>query len=139
MLISITITVIISQQYFLYTPAIFVPINATSIPAPTRHPPQTTILISQYIIPATTGLDIPILICAMFFPVSTTQPAMVCVKVAIVSKNTTQSEINILLFIWKLLIKLFCFPLIYKIAFRCGILSSNSIKITRYKFFTQKE
>ena len=41
------------------------------------------------------GLDIPSLICATFFPASTTQPAMVCVKVAIVSKNTTQSEINI--------------------------------------------
>ena len=47
------------------------------------------------VIPAMTGLDIPSLICAMFFPVSTTQPAMVCVKVSIVSKNTTQSEINI--------------------------------------------
>ena len=51
--------VIISQQYFLYSPAIFIPINATSIPAPIRHPPQTSILISQYIIPATTELDIP--------------------------------------------------------------------------------
>ena len=87
--------VIISQQYFLYSPAIFIPINATSIPAPIRHPPQTSILISQYIIPATTELDITLLICAMFFPVSTTQPAMVCVKVTIVSKNATQSEINI--------------------------------------------
>lgn len=87
--------VIISQQYFLYSPAIFIPINATSIPTPTRQPPQTNVLISQYIIPAMTGLDIPLLICATFFPVSTTQPAMICVKVAIVSKNTTQSEINI--------------------------------------------
>ena len=69
--------------------------NAKSIPTPTRHPPQINILISQFIIPATTGLDIPLLICATFFPASTTQPAMVCVKVAIVSKNTTQSEINI--------------------------------------------
>ena len=83
-----------SQQYFLYSLAIFIPMNATSIPTPTIHPPQTSILISQYIIPAMTGLDIPSLICAMFFPVSTTQPAMVCVKVSIVSKNTTQSEIN---------------------------------------------
>ena len=32
---------------------------------------------------------------AMFFPVSIIHPAMVCIKVAIVSKNTTQSEINI--------------------------------------------
>ena len=87
--------VIISQQYFLYSPAIFIPMNAISIPVPTRHPPQTNILISQYPIPATKGLDIPLLICATFFPVSTTQPAMVCTKVAIVSKNTMQSEINI--------------------------------------------
>ena len=87
--------VIISQQYFLYSPAIFISMNAKSIPTPTRHPPQINILISQFIIPATTGLDIPSLICATFFPASTTQPAMVCVKVAIVSKNTTQSEINI--------------------------------------------
>ena len=64
--------VIMSQQYFLYSLAIFIPMNATSIPAPTIHPPQTSILISQYIIPAMTGLDIPSLICAMFFPVSTT-------------------------------------------------------------------
>ena len=90
MLISITIMVIISQQHFLYNSAIFIPINATSIPAPTRHPPQISILISQYTIPATTGLDIPLLICAMFFPVSIIHPAMVCIKVAIVSKNTTQ-------------------------------------------------
>ena len=82
--------VIISQQYFLYSPAIFIPINATSIPAPTRHPPQINILISQYIIPATTGLDIPLLICAMFFVAGIIHPAMVCTKVAIVSKNTTQ-------------------------------------------------
>ena len=86
--------VIISQQYFLYSPAIFIPINTTSIPAPTRHPPQINILISQYIIPATTRLDIPLLICATFFPISTSQPAMVCTKVAIVSKNTIQSEMN---------------------------------------------
>ena len=70
MLISITIMVIISQQHFLYNSAIFISINATSIPAPTKHPPQISILISQYTIPATTGLDIPLLICAMFFPVS---------------------------------------------------------------------
>ncbi len=70
MLISITDMVIISRQHFLYNPTIFIPINATSIPAPTRHPPQTSILISQYIILATTGLDIPSLICATFFPVS---------------------------------------------------------------------
>ena len=38
-----------------------------------------------------------------------------------------------------LLIKFFCVLLIYKIAFRCCILSSNLIKITRYKLFTQKE
>ena len=95
MLINVTSMVIMSQQYFLYSLAIFIPMNATSIPTPTIHPPQTSILISQYIIPAMTGLDIPSLICAMFFPVSTTQPAMVCVKVSIVSKNTTQSEINI--------------------------------------------
>ena len=94
--------VIISQQYFLYSPAIFISMNAKSIPTPTRHPPQINILISQFIIPATTGLDIPSLICATFFPASTTQPAMVCVKVAIVSKNTTQSEINIFdRIIWK--------------------------------------
>ena len=86
--------VIISQQHFLYSPTIFIPINATSIPAPTRHPPQINILISQYIILATTGLDIPLLICATFFHVSTTQPAMVCIKVAIVSKNLPQSEMN---------------------------------------------
>ena len=86
--------VIISQQYFLYSPAIFIPMNAKSIPAPTRHPPQTSILISQYTIPAMTGLDILSLICATFFPVSTIQPAMVCIKVAIVSKNLPQSEIN---------------------------------------------
>ena len=35
-------------------------------------------------------MDIPLLICAMFFPVSIIHPAMVCIKVAIVSKNTTQ-------------------------------------------------
>lgn len=58
MLISVTNMVIISQQHFLYNPAIFIPMNAKSIPAPTRQPPQTNILISQYIIPATTGLDI---------------------------------------------------------------------------------
>ena len=94
--------VIISQQHFLYNSAIFISINATSIPAPTKHPPQISILISQYTIPATTGLDIPLLICAMFFPVSIIHPAMVCIKVAIVSKNTTQSEINIFdRIIWK--------------------------------------
>jgi len=94
--------VIISQQYFLYSPAIFIPINATSIPAPTRHPPQINILISQYIILSMTGLDIPLLICATFFPISAIQPAIVCVKVSIVSKNTTQSEINIFdRIIWK--------------------------------------
>lgn len=87
--------VILSQQYFLYSHAIFIPINATSIPAPTRHPPQINILISQYIIPAMTGLDIPLLICAMFFVAGIIHPAMVCTKVAIVSKNTTQSEKNI--------------------------------------------
>ncbi|MGR4072539.1 helix-turn-helix domain-containing protein [Streptococcus parasuis] len=38
--------------------------NAKSISAPTRQPPQINNLISQYIIPATTGLDIPLLICA---------------------------------------------------------------------------
>ena len=86
--------VIISQQHFLYNPAIFIPMNAKSIPAPTRQPPQTNILISQYPIPATTGLDIPSLICATFFPVSIIHPAMVCIKVAIVSKNLPQSEIN---------------------------------------------
>ena len=40
--------VIISQQHFLYNPAIFIPINATSIPAPTRHPPQISILMLLY-------------------------------------------------------------------------------------------
>lgn len=59
--------VIMSQQYFLYRPTIFIPMNAKNIPAPTRQPPQINILISQYTIPATTGLDIPLLICAMFF------------------------------------------------------------------------
>ena len=49
MLISVTSMVIISQQYFLYSPAIFIPINATSIPTPTRQSPQISILISQYI------------------------------------------------------------------------------------------
>ena len=58
------------------------------------HPPQTSILINQYIISATTGLDIPLLICATVFPIITTQPAMVCIKVAIVSKNSPQSEMN---------------------------------------------
>ena len=82
--------VIISQQHFLYNSAIFISINATSIPAPTKHPPQISILISQYTIPATTGLDIPLLICAMFFVADIIHPAMVCTKVAIVSKNTTQ-------------------------------------------------
>ena len=86
--------VIISQQYFLYSPAIFIPINATSIPAPTRHPPQINILISQYIILSMTGLDIPLLICATFFPISAIQPAIVCVKVPIAPKNILQSEIN---------------------------------------------
>ena len=86
--------VIISQQYFLYSPAIFIPINTTSIPAPTRHPPQINILISQYIISAMTGLDIPLLTCATFFPTSIVNPAMFCIKVAIVSKNTIQSEMN---------------------------------------------
>ena len=38
--------VIISQQYFLYSPAIFISMNAKSIPTPTRHPPQINILIS---------------------------------------------------------------------------------------------
>ena len=84
----------ISQQHFLYNSAIFISINATSIPAPTKHPPQISILISQYTIPATTGLDIPLLICATVFPIITTQPAMVCIKVAIVSKNSPQSEMN---------------------------------------------
>ena len=94
--------VIISQQYFLYSPAIFISMNAKSIPTPTRHPPEISILIIQYIIPATTGLDIPLLICATFFPISAIQPAIVCVKVSIVSKNTTQSEINIFdRIIWK--------------------------------------
>lgn len=83
-----------SQQYFLYSPAIFISMNAKSIPAPTRHPPQISILISQYTIPAMTRLDIPLLICATFFPVSITQSAMVCTKVAILSKNTIQSEMN---------------------------------------------
>ena len=87
--------VIISQQHFLYNSAIFISMNAKSIPTPTRHPPEISILIIQYIIPATTGLDIPLLICAMFFPFSIVNPAMFCIKVAIVSKNTTQSEINI--------------------------------------------
>ena len=79
----ITSIVIISQQYFLYSPAIFIPMNAKSISAPTRQPPQINILISQYIILATTGLYIPLLICATFFPVSMIHPAMVCTKVAI--------------------------------------------------------
>ena len=92
MLISITIMVIMSQQYFLYRPTIFIPMNAKNIPAPTRQPPQINILISQYTIPATTGLDIPLLICAMFFAAGIIPPAMVCTKVAIVSKNTIQSE-----------------------------------------------
>ena len=82
--------VIISQQHFLYNPAIFIPMNAKSIPTPTRHPLQINNLISQYIIPAMTGLDIPLLICAMFFVADIIHPAMVCTKVAIVSKNTTQ-------------------------------------------------
>ena len=90
MLISITIMVIMSQQYFLYRPTIFIPMNAKNIPAPARQPPQINILISQYTIPATTGLDIPLLICAMFFVADIIHPAMVCTKVAIVSKNTTQ-------------------------------------------------
>ena len=90
MLISITIMVIMSQQYFLYRPTIFIPINAKNIPAPARQPPQINILISQYTISATTGLDIPLLICAMFFVADIIHPAMVCTKVAIVSKNTTQ-------------------------------------------------
>ena len=64
--------------------------NAKSIPTPTRHPPEISILIIQYIIPATTGLDIPLLICAMLFVADIIHPAMVCTKVAIVSKNTTQ-------------------------------------------------
>ena len=96
MLISITIIVIISQQHFLYILAILIPMNAKSIPAPTRHPLQTSILISQYTIPAITGLDIPLLICASFFPVSITQPAIICIEAAIVSKNITQSDKNIL-------------------------------------------
>ena len=86
--------VIMSQQYFLYRPTIFIPMNAKNIPAPTRQPPQINILISQYTIPATTGLDIPLLICAMFFAAGIIPPAMVCTKVAIVSKNTIQSEMN---------------------------------------------
>ena len=94
MLISVTSIVIISQQYFLYSPAIFIPMNAKSIPAPTRQPPQISILISQYIILEMTGLDIPLLICATFFPVSIIHPAMFCMKVTIVSMNTTQSEMN---------------------------------------------
>ena len=59
MLISVTSIVIISQQYFLYSPAIFIPMNAKSIPAPTRQPPQTNILISQYPIPARLVLKTP--------------------------------------------------------------------------------
>ena len=90
MLISVTSMVIISQQHFLYNPEIFIPINAKNIPAPARQPPQINILISQYTISATTGLDIPLLICAMFFVADIIHPAMVCTKVAIVSKNTTQ-------------------------------------------------
>ena len=102
MLISITIMVIMSQQYFLYRPTIFIPMNAKNIPAPTRHPPQINILISQYIIPAMTGLDIPLLICATFFPISAIQPAIVCVKVPIASKNIPQSETNTFdCIIWK--------------------------------------
>ena len=84
----------ISQQHFLYSPVIFIQMNAKRIPAPTRHPPQTSILISQYIIPATTGLDIPLLICATFFPISTTLPATFCIKVPIASKYLPQSEMN---------------------------------------------
>ena len=91
MLISVTSMVIISQQHFLYNPAIFIPINATSIPAPTRHPPQISILISQYIILKMTGLDIPLLICATFFPVSIIHPAMFCMKVTIVSMNISRN------------------------------------------------
>lgn len=72
--------VIISQQYFLYSLATLIPITAASITAIARHPPQMIVLISQYTIPAMIGLDNPLLICATFFPVSTTQPAMVCVK-----------------------------------------------------------
>jgi len=95
MLISVTIMVIVSQQYFLYRLAILIPITTDSIPATAKHPPQISILIIQYTTPAMTRLDNPLLICATFFPVSIIHPAMLCIKVAIVSKNTTQSEIKI--------------------------------------------
>lgn len=83
--------VIVSQQYFLYRLAILIPITTDSIPATARHPPQISILIIQYTTPAMTRLDNPLLICAASFPVCIIQPAMVCVNVAIASKNTTQS------------------------------------------------
>ena len=86
----------IPKQYFLYRLAILIPITTDSIPATARHPPQISILIIQYTTPAMTRLDNPLLICAASFPVCIIQPAMVCVNVAIASKNTTQSEINIL-------------------------------------------
>ena len=86
--------VIVSQQYFLYRLTILIPITTDSIPATARHPPQISILIIQYTTPAMTRLDNPLLICADSFPVCIIQPAMVCVNVAIASKNTTQSEMN---------------------------------------------
>ena len=50
---------------------------------------------NQFIKSENTGFTIPSLIGAKCYPASTTQPAMVSVKVAIVSKNTTKSEIKI--------------------------------------------
>ena len=86
--------VIMSQQYFLYRPTIFIPMNAKNIPATARHPPQISILIIQYTTPAMTRLDNPLLICAASFPICIIKPAMVCVNVAIASKNVLQSVRN---------------------------------------------
>ena len=89
--------VIISQQYFLYSPAIFISMNAKSIPTPTRHPPEISILIIQYIIPTTTGLDIPLLTCATFFPASIVNPAMFCIKVAIENAGKPNGRMEVIL------------------------------------------
>ena len=88
--------VIVSQQYFLYRLAILIPITTDSIPATARHPPQISILIIQYTTPAMTRLDNPLLICAASFPVCIIQPAMVCVNVAIASKNTISAKTSML-------------------------------------------
>ncbi len=45
----------------------------------------------------------------------------------------------LLLLIWKLFIKFFCFSFVHHISFRCGIFTFTPVKISRYQLFTQKK